>query len=481
LIEIGNERTFESGARRAASALGTVATLLILIWLVRGILSLSTYSTELLVVSFGLIFLGRALRTTTSMGATRAVSSFFWNIAVASIIILVFIWFLGWIAGIQQDVLPVRITQQVPNLVIVAIATGLAAYAARELAPMVKGPLASGPAVMVTPSSSLNFGSVRLSTKKDSIVLPIRRSRRTVGGVVFGDVSATFQTPMGTVTGSIPGPVTSMGIPFRGQKADKEDVSRLTGKSLTQLVEDTLVDISLPRSDDFVGGIDAFFGDRSLTRMPFVRVRRGEDGESVDVGPISIRRGRGEDEEVRVDPSSFNSEYSDGRFWRRGPFWEDRRGDRGSRRRPRRFSSWWLAKGNRGSSYLSASFDGVQARWNGSSLRLRGDSMKMTVGSDGFTYSPTELETYSPLHTLHVAQSNATLNTKKFTLNVSGSKVNLRSEDGSKSTESSVLAKDLRELLAETANKQVKAVMEGEPMELDDMLVRTEEVLRKYE
>jgi hypothetical protein len=66
-------------------------------------------------------------------------------------------------------------------------------------------------------------------------------------------------------------------------------------------------------------------------------------------------------------------------------------------------------------------------------------------------------------------------------LNVSGNKVILRAEDGSRSTESAALAKDLLQLLTETANKQVKDVMEGQPMELDDMLVRTEEVLKKYD
>ena len=107
--------------------------------------------------------------------------------------------------------------------------------------------------------------------------------------------------------------------------------------------------------------------------------------------------------------------------------------------------------------------------------------MKMAVGGDGFVYTPTELETYSPLHSLHVTQSKATLNTKKFTLNIAGSKVILRAENGSKSTDSAPLAKDLLQLLTETANKQVKSVMEGQPMELDDLLVGTEEVLKKYE
>jgi len=107
--------------------------------------------------------------------------------------------------------------------------------------------------------------------------------------------------------------------------------------------------------------------------------------------------------------------------------------------------------------------------------------MKMAVGQDGFVYTPTELETYSPLHTLHVTPTKATLNANKFTLNIVGNRVILRSEDGSKSTESPGLAKDLLDLLTDTANSQVKSVMSGQPMELDEMLLGTEEVLKKHE
>ncbi len=478
MIEIGNETTFSYGVRRVASVIGNIATLLLLVWLVRGILSLSAYSFDLLVVIFGLIFLKGILNTRTNMGVRRAASSFLWNIVGNSILIIVMIWILGWIAGIQSDALPSRITQQVPNLAIAAVVAGIGGYAAYQLAPRTRGYVARGPAILVGQSTNLNFGDVKLSPRKDSMILPIGGSRRTLGAVVLGDVTATFETPMGTVTGTIPGPVTTMGIPFRGEKADNAEVSRLTGKTLNQLLEETHVDATLPRGEIFSAGFDGnSFGEERFD-FPFGQARRTGDRETVNVGPISVSRRRGEEEDVEVGPFTFNPcDWNEKQPW----FKVDRRGGMCSGGRRKRVSARWLAKAGRGSSYLSASPDGVQARWNGSSLRLRGDSMKMAVGSDGFVYSPTELETYSPLHMLEVTQSKAVLNTKKFTLNVSGNKVILRADDGSKITESAALAKDLIQLLTETANKQVRAVMEGLPMELDDMFVGTEEVLKKHE
>ena len=478
MIEIGNETTFAYGTRRVGSVLGNIATLLLLVWLARGILSLSAYSTNLLFAVFGLIFLKGILNTRTNMGVRRAASSFLWNIVGNSVFIIVMIWILGWIAGLQSDTLPSRITQQVPNLAIAAVVAGIGGYAAYQLAPRTRGPVAHGPAILVNQSSSLNFGDVTLSPRKDSMILPIRGSRRTLGAVVLGDVTATFETPMGTVTGSIVGPVTTMGIPFRGEKADKEEVSKLTGKTLSELLDETHVDPSLPRGEIFAAGFDGNSYGEERFDFPFGQARRTNDRETLEVGPISVSRKRGEEEDVEVGPFTFNPcDWNEKQPW----FRPDRRGSRCPRGRRRRVSARWLAKGGRGSSYLSASPDGVQARWNGSSLRLRGDSMKMAVGSDGFVYSPTELETYSPLHMLEVTPSKAVLNTKKFTLNVSGNKVILRAENGSKITESAGLAKDLIQLLTETANKQVRSVMEGLPMELDDMFVGTEEVLKKHE
>jgi hypothetical protein len=479
LIEIGSESPVRWAVKQAASIVGSVTFLLLLVWLLRGILSLSAYSFDFLVIIFGLIFLKGALDTRTNLGARRAVSSFLWNIVGNAIFIIILIWVLGWIAGIQSDSLPGRITQQVPNLAITAVIAGIVGYIAYQIAPKFGPPRATGPAIQVNQSSTLNFGEVQLSPRKDSAILQIKGNRKTLGAVVLGDVTATFDTPMGKVTGSIPGPVTTLGIPFRGEKAASDEISKLTGKTLAQLLDETRVDASLPRGEIFAPGFDsASFGEEKF-EFPFGQARRTSDKDTVDVGPISVSRRRREEDDVEVGPFSFNPcdwSNNEKQSW----FKEDRGGMCSGGRR-RRISSRWLAKGSRGSTYLAASPDGVQARWNGSSLRVREGSMKMAVGSDGFVYSPTELQTYSPLHMLEVTPSKAVLNTKKFTLNISGSKVILRSDDGSKVTESPEMAKDLIELLTQTANKQVRAVMDGLPMELDDMFAGTEEVLKKHE
>src|SRR6266705_1117151 len=197
LIEIGNERTFQSGARQLSSLLGTFGTLLLLVWLARGFLSLSAYSADLLIVVFGLFFVKGLFNTRTYLGPRRAVSSFLGNVVGGIVLTLILILVLGWIAGLQGDPLPARITQPIPNLVIVAVIAGLGAYAFYQIAPRIRGPVARRRAVLVSPSTSLDFGEVKLSTKKDSVTLPIRGTRRTMGAVVLGDVTTTFETPMG--------------------------------------------------------------------------------------------------------------------------------------------------------------------------------------------------------------------------------------------------------------------------------------------
>jgi hypothetical protein len=122
----------------------------------------------------------------------------------------------------------------------------------------------------------------------------------------------------------------------------------------------------------------------------------------------------------------------------------------------------------------------ITAKWNGSSLSFESGSMTLAVGSDSFSYSPFEVKTISPLHTLRVTQDKVSLDTRKFTLNISGDKVVLRAEDKTTSTDSKALADDLRALLTETAKGQVKDVMEGVPIDLSEMLTKTEEVLSKH-
>ena len=446
MIEIGRERRSAFFARRVASAFGTMAALLLLVWLVRGILSISQYSTGILVSSFGLILLSRVFSTRTRSGAGRAVSSFLGNIAIGCVIIAIAIWFLGWVASLQTSALPSEFSSAVPGLVIAAISTGLLAYAVRELSPRRENPFAGGPAILVHADSGVKTGKTMLSAKADTIALPLTRRGRTVGCVLYGDLKATFETPMGPVTASFTRPVTTFGVPFRGDKAGRDDVSRLTGKDTNQLIQEAKVDPKMTRLDGAGHSVD----------LPFVHVQRDWFGESVDVGPISVRRGP-EGEKVKVGSLSFDSEGNGDHY------------------------TSWFARGAQDSSSLSVLDEEASARWNGSSLWMRGDSMKLTVGADGFHYSPTEVRTFSPLHTLDVANQKMTLNTRKFTLNVTADRVVLRAESGSKSTDSPALARDLRNLFTEEAKKHVQDVMKGVPIDLDEMLSSTEEVLKKYD
>src|SRR5437867_12351175 len=91
LIEIGNERTFQSGTRQLSSLLGTFGTLLLLVWLARGILSLSAYPAELLIAVFGLYSVKSLLDTRTNLGPTRDVHSFIGDVVGRMVLILVLI------------------------------------------------------------------------------------------------------------------------------------------------------------------------------------------------------------------------------------------------------------------------------------------------------------------------------------------------------------------------------------------------------
>ncbi len=164
-----------------------------------------------------------------------------------------------------------------------------------------------------------------------------------------------------------------------------------------------------------------------------------------------------------------------GERWKIGPLIFDWDGDGEHHPHER-----WLAKGT-GTAYITTDGHRATAKWNGSSLSIGDGSMKLAVGSDSFSYSPTEVRTVSPHHTLQVTQDKVTLDTRKFTLKVSGDNVVLRTEEKTSRTESKALANDLRSLLTETAKKQVKDVMEGSPIDLGEMFTTTEEVLAKYD
>lgn len=458
MIEIGKERTLSHGTRRAASAFELVAGALVLAWLVRSLLGISQYSEILLIVALGFGLLGDVLKTNVSSGAARAASSLLGRIAFWCFTSIILIWFLGWVAGLQSDTLPTIFYSRVPDLAIAGIFLGLVSLVVGGASPTTKELRASGPALLLRQASITDMGETKFSVKSDSIGLPVRKSRKTRGCVVLGDLNAVFETPMGMVNATIVGPVTTFGVPFRGEKASGDQIEKFTGKKLNQLVKETHVETSVKVGETEVE-VD----------MPFIYVRRDQFHDSfLDLGPVRVRRGP-DGETVKIGPVSIYA-HEDSKWWEGHDGWRKR----GS------FASWWSLKGARDSSYITSTGDGVKAKWNGSSLEFRKGSMKLKVGSDGFTYSPQELETYTPLHTLRVTKDKLTLNTKRFTLDVSGKRVILRTEDGSKSTDSEDLAKDLRTLLAEMAKKQVSDVLEGQPIELDEMLSGTEKLLKKY-
>lgn len=450
MIEIGREPRITSAFRRFSEVMGGMAAIVLLVWLIRGLVGIESYSLYLLLAGFGFVFLGRIFDTKTNSGAGRAISSFLWNLTAVSIIVILLIWFLGWIAGIQSDTLPAVISTKVPDLVIAAVVTGLGAYAAGKLSRGVRQATASQPAFVVREGAGPSMGEAKLSVKHDTVGLPIKRSGLAFGCVLLGDVSASFETPMGMVSASLGSPVTTMGIPFQGNRVGDAEVVKMTGKTPRQLVVETQVDPTVRFRRHEWGRR----GHYESVDLPFIHVHEDGVEEVVEVGPIKVREGPGGGH-VRLGPFEFDSEGKSSSY------------------------SAWIAKGA-GDSYVRREGREVSAKWNGSSLSVDGSLMTLTVGSDSFSYSPTEVKTSSPLHTLRVTQDKVTLDTRKFTLNISGDKVVLRAEDKTTSTDSKALASDLRALLTETAKGQVKDVMEGVPIDLSEMLTSTEEVLSKH-
>src|SRR2546427_4558659 len=119
--------------RRAAVTLGGISALLGVVWLIRGPLGIQQYSVTILLVGFGLFFLGRVLRTETNSGAGRALVSLLWNLLAAFAGIILSIWILGWVASLQSDVFPTMISRWVPDLVIGGIAAGLGGAALEKV------------------------------------------------------------------------------------------------------------------------------------------------------------------------------------------------------------------------------------------------------------------------------------------------------------------------------------------------------------
>src|SRR6266705_3759963 len=405
--------------RRIAGTFSGLSAILALVWLIRGPLGIQSSSTTLLLTAFGLFFAGRVLRTETNSGVVRALVSLLWNITAGFVGIILSIWILGWIASLQSSVFPTMISTWVPDLGIGAIATGLGAYAVQKSGPARR---AVTPFLVAEGRGPIMKGT-NLTVKQDTVGMPIRREGRTIGCVLLGEVSSFFKTPMGMVSASLPGPVTTVGIPFQGRKVTNDEVVKMTGKSANQLSVETA-----SRADD------------------------------LDVGRIRLRDG------------------CMGDRWKIGPLIFDWDGDGEHHPKER-----WLAKGTGSNTYVTTNGHRATAKWNGSILSVGDGSMELSAGSDSFSYSPAEVKTASPLHTLRVTEDKITLDIRKFTLKVSGDTVVFRTEDKTSRTESNALANDLRSLLTETAKKQVSDVMEGTPIDIGEMLNTTEEALAKYD
>ena len=419
MIEIGRDSGLSIGTRRIAGTLTGVSAILALIWIIRGPLAIQQYSLPLLLAGFSLGFLGRVFRTETISGAGRALVTFLWNLAAGFVGVILGIWILGWVASLQSDVFPSIISSWTPSLVVAAIAAGLGAYAAQRLGLARRW---RATPFIVAEGKGPTMEGTKLAVKQDTVGMPIRREGRTIGCVLMGEVSTTFKTPMGTVSASLPGPVTTVGIPFQGKTTTNDEVVKMTGKSANQLLVET-----------------------------------SSRGEELDVGRIRLRDG------------------CMGDRWKIGPLIFDWDGDGEHHPKER-----WLAKGA-GNAYITTNGHRATAKWNGSSLSVGDGLMELSAGSDSFSYSPTEVRTASPLHALRVTQDKITLDIRKFTLKVSGDSVVLRTEDRTSRTESKALANDLRSLLTETAKKQVRDVMEGNPIDISEMLNTTEGALAKYD
>jgi hypothetical protein len=123
---------------RTSRVLGGVSAFLVLVWLLRGIVGLQPYSATMLLVSFGAFLVGRLFKTETGQGLGRAISSFLGNLAVAFFGFIISIWFLGWIASLQNDTFPTALSSRVPGFAIGLIASGLVAYGSQDSAPGTK-------------------------------------------------------------------------------------------------------------------------------------------------------------------------------------------------------------------------------------------------------------------------------------------------------------------------------------------------------
>ena len=440
MIRVGQEPRLTWGAKRAAAASGGMAAILVIGWILRGTLGIERYVPDMLVATFTLIFLAFIFNARTNSGAARALSSLLGNLTGASVVVILLIWFMQWIelAGV-----PPSLADLVPDLAVLALVSGLGAFAAHQFRPRGET-LVSTPLFSVRAGQGPVLGQVKVAAKRDAVGAVVRKSGRTIGCVILGDLSASFATPMGTVNASLAGPVTAAWVPFEGEKLSNSEAQKMAGKTTAQLLQDARTGAAFGAS---------FTGAERVIDLPFVHVEDNGFDEVAEIGPLRVSQ-NDESGRVKIGPVSIDSDSAE---------------DRGR----------WYMRGA-GDTYFRGSHGRVSAKWNGSSMSFDGSSMKLRSGSDSFSYTPAEITTQSPMHSLRVTQDKVSLDTNKFTLKVSGDTVMLRAEDKTQTTESKQFAGDIRALLTETVKRQVREVMEGVPIDLNEMLTATEKVLTRH-
>jgi hypothetical protein len=450
LTELGAKSEITVAARRASSAFSGTAILIMLVWLLKGFLGISSYSPYLLLAALGFLFLDRLLRTRTNSGAAKTLSSFWWNMFVLSIYAILMILILSYV---EPSGFPKQLSALIPDLVIAALVTGVLAYVSGKVTPRRETIRSMGKPMRVGAGTSVRLGAAQLSTANDGVAIPMSLSKSSSGYVLFSDMLATLETPMGTKEIKYKSPVVISGIPFSAKKSSEEEVQRLSGKSSKELIEDAKSIIT--------AGWGWGNTDETRVDLPFIHVNESMGESDVEVGPISVHSDSTGDH-VNIGPFSIDSEERH----------HSKHGDK---------DRWaWFAFTKIGSN-ISSRIGTINAKWNGSSLSLKGAYMRLAVGGDGFEYDPHEIKTTSPLHTLRIMQSVISLETSRFAVNVYPSRVLVRTAEGkTKSTESQQLANDLKEALTALAMKQVKDLIAGEPIDLEEMLTKTEGVLTRY-
>ncbi len=455
MIELGTTRATTVATRRITSALTGLVVIIVFIWLLGAVLHISPYSIYLLLTAIGMLFLARMLKIKLSNGAVRAVSSLFWNLFVFNVETIILIYFLGWIASLEKMSFPGQFYTLIPDFVLAAFVAGAIAFVTHQAAPPLEPVRSIGKPLLVSSGTNLRLDSAQLSTNTDGIALPMSLSKRTSGYVLYSDVEAMLDTPMGTKELKLRAPVVISGTPFKAKKASDDDVKKLTGKTSKDLIEDAKTNI---------GSVSANFGQETSVDLPLIHVKEDMAGSDVEVGPISVRSDNTGDH-VNIGP--FHIDHEEHRHGHSKP------GEQQNR--------WgWFTYAKTGS-FITSKNGVINAKWNGSSLSLKGAYMHLAVGGDSFEYDPHEIKTTSPLHTLRVTQSGISLETSRFAVNVYSSRVLVRTADGkTKSTESEQLASDLKEALTTLAMKQVKDLISGEPIDIEEMLRTTEGVLTQY-